>query len=64
MDSLKYKKMVVIRQCSCEHDFQDKAYGKQMRLHNVGKDVNSEAVQVTCTVCGKKSTTSKKNICS
>lgn len=56
--------MVVIKQCSCEHDFQDKAYGKQMRLHNVGKDINSETVQVTCTVCGKQSTTSKKNICS
>ena len=34
------------RQCVCANAFQDERYGKQMRVHNVGKG------KVHCTVCG------------
>lgn len=39
----------VIRACTCKHEFQDKEHGKQMRVHNVGKDD-----KLTCTVCGSR----------
>jgi hypothetical protein len=39
---------LTIKTCNCEHSFQDKVYGKQKRVHTVGKS------NITCTVCGKK----------
>ena len=44
--------MIKIRRCTCEHKFQDKRYGKGMRVHDQSKDGNS--VMWTCTVCDKK----------
>jgi hypothetical protein len=38
----------VIYKCSCVHPFQDKRYGKNMRVFTLG---NSQRV---CTVCGTK----------
>lgn len=40
-----------IRRCTCESDFQDRVYGKGMRVFNEGgKDKVSE---LHCTSCGK-----------
>jgi hypothetical protein len=38
----------VVYKCNCDNAFQDKRYGKNMRVFTVG---NSKR---TCTVCGKK----------
>ena len=38
----------VEKKCTCVHEYQDKVYGKGIRLFNVGtKDAK-------CTVCGSK----------
>lgn len=37
-----------IKKCTCQHDFQDRVYGKGKRVHTVG------GKGTTCTVCGKK----------
>lgn len=34
--------------CDCQHEFQDKRYGKGIRIYNIGKTHKS------CTVCGNK----------
>jgi hypothetical protein len=39
-----------ILKCDCEHDFQSKTYGKERRLHNVGRDDKT----ARCTVCGRE----------
>jgi len=36
----------MIKTCTCKHEFQDKKYGKGMRVHTV--KVNGQAI---CTVC-------------
>jgi len=38
-----------IKPCDCEHEFQDKQYGKGKRVHNT----NAKNEKHTCTVCGK-----------
>lgn len=38
--------MTAIKTCTCKHDFQDKAYGKQQRVHNKRKNGSWR-----CTVC-------------
>ena len=40
----------MVKQCSCSSEFQDKTYGKGMRLHNVKEDGKGGK----CTVCGAK----------
>ena len=35
-----------IKICTCDHDYQDKKYGKHKRVHNKGRD------DWKCTVCG------------
>lgn len=45
-----------VLKCSCKHDFQDKYYGKGLRLHNFGPKCYGFAVRGPgwrCTVCGK-----------
>lgn len=37
-----------ILKCNCQHDYQDKHYEENRRVHNVGKKAD------TCTVCGNK----------
>lgn len=45
--------MSKVLKCSCKSDFQDKTYGKNMRLFNeIGKDGTGG---YRCTVCGKDS---------
>lgn len=39
-----------IKSCRCTHSFQDAAYGRQQRVHNIGK-TTVKGVQHTCTVC-------------
>lgn len=36
-----------ILRCDCKNTFQDKTYGKGMRVHNIGVNKNR------CTGCGK-----------
>ncbi len=40
--------MVIVKECKCESTFQDKTYGKRMRVFNEGDK------GATCTVCGTK----------
>ena len=37
----------LVLRCHCKHEFQDKVYGKGLRLHNAKK----EGDKFTCTVC-------------
>lgn len=37
---------LIVQACKCEHEYQDKRYGKGMRLHNKTKDA------ARCSVCG------------
>ena len=42
-----------IMNCVCDHEFQDKRYGKKKRVHNeTGKDGAGSGVW-RCTVCGR-----------
>lgn len=47
---------VVIKPCNCNHAYQDKTYGRGVRVMNYGMDKKSW----TCTVCGKEYKTSSK----
>ena len=48
--------MTTVKPCDCKHEFQDKEYGKGMRVHSLGADGKS----ATCTVCGKGGKKAKK----
>ena len=39
---------VKVEKCKCEHSFQDKEYGKKMRVYNTSED----GKKLKCTVCG------------
>lgn len=39
---------VKVIKCKCNSEFQDKEYGKGMRLHNTSPDEKN----LRCTVCG------------
>jgi hypothetical protein len=41
---------VEVKKCNCNHEFQDKTYGKGMRVMNL----DFKKVNATCTVCGTK----------
>ena len=41
---------VKIKQCTCKSAFQDKEYGKDMRLYNVRENKDYSR----CTVCGRE----------
>jgi hypothetical protein len=43
--------MVKVLFCSCEHDYQDKKYGKGKRVHNWGTSKNNKLGGWVCTVC-------------
>ncbi len=38
----------IVKQCNCKSDFQDRTYGKNMRLHNE----KLQGKGSVCTVCG------------
>jgi hypothetical protein len=42
--------------CTCKHEWQDRQYGKQQRVHNPGpkKGASGKASNWICTVCGSK----------
>lgn len=40
-----------VRPCTCEHEFQDREYGKGMRLHTEAKTTTPGVVKYRCTVC-------------
>lgn len=44
---------MAIMRCTCEHEFQDKCYGKYMRVHTVTKKEIGGKIQFRCTVCGE-----------
>jgi len=47
-------KATAVLPCYCEHEYQDKKYGKGKRLFNrCGKGMS---ISWKCTVCGKEST--------
>lgn len=41
----------VVLKCTCESEFQDKEYGKGMRLHNVCQKGTGQYRLAYCTVC-------------
>lgn len=38
-------------QCNCNSDFQDKTYGKGMRLFNTGD--SGKSTKARCSICGR-----------
>lgn len=43
---------VAVKRCSCPHGYQDKRYGKKMRLHNRTKQSDAKGLRGwRCTVC-------------
>lgn len=41
-------------QCSCEHQFQDQQYGKNVRIANTtSKQPSQDKIEVRCTVCSR-----------
>ena len=46
--------MTKVMRCSCENEFQDEIYGKNMRLFNECS-ANGKNNGWRCTVCGKES---------
>ena len=51
----KQKNGTVIVKCNCEHEYQDKEYGKKSRVANL-----KQGFKATCTVCGKEHNADKK----
>ena len=45
--------MMKVLPCSCLHEYQDKCYGRQMRIHNQAPKKPDNNGGWTCTVCGK-----------
>lgn len=39
--------------CTCSSEFQDKTYGKGIRLHIMKQKTKGRDPDYTCTVCGK-----------
>lgn len=46
----------MIKQCTCKHEFQDKRFGKNMRVHNGMGKGGTGTEGWKCTVCGTKKT--------
>jgi len=42
-----------ILRCFCEHEYQDKKYGKKNRVHNWGPMCSNRNPGYRCTVCGQ-----------
>jgi hypothetical protein len=44
-----------IRKCDCKHEYQDRKYGPEMRVHNPCRSIGKkdEKTKYRCTVCGK-----------
>jgi hypothetical protein len=44
---------VKLAPCTCRHEYQDKAYGKGLRVHNVVL-IGKNKGKYICTVCGTR----------
>ena len=44
---------MAIKYCDCKHEFQDKIYGKNKRVHNQTVSSKGGPAGYRCTVCGK-----------
>ena len=44
----------IVRQCSCESEYQDKMYGKRMRVWNHAPMKRSRPKRYRCTICGRE----------
>jgi hypothetical protein len=45
--------MTKLMPCGCANEYQDKHYGRQMRVHNYATKKPDNNGGWTCTVCGK-----------
>lgn len=43
-----------IMPCKCQHEYQDKKYGKGMRVHNKGGSSKTQSAVWVCSVCGAR----------
>ncbi|MFH1480768.1 MAG: hypothetical protein ABIG67_05845 [Pseudomonadota bacterium] len=43
-----------VMQCRCEHEYQDRVYGKGMRLFNNAPAKGAHPNRYRCTVCGQE----------
>ncbi len=44
---------MAIKACDCKHEYQDKIYGKNCRVHNWARNENNKSGGWRCTVCKK-----------
>jgi len=51
----------IIQKCSCEHEYQDKKYGKGRRVHNPTNKKQGEISVVRCTVCSREVPIAKRD---
>lgn len=42
--------------CTCKHEYQDRRYGPQVRVHNKMVTPKDHPDQYRCTVCGEERT--------
>ena len=47
-------KVSKVLSCSCKHEFQDRVYGNQNRVHTGGKPDSSGIQTFKCTVCSNE----------
>lgn len=45
-----------IMKCECPHEFQDKTYGRGLRVHNPAPQKGASPQRVRCSVCGREKT--------
>ena len=43
---------MAIKRCECKSEYQDKRYGRKLRVHNESK--TNTGIAYKCTVCGSK----------
>lgn len=48
--------------CKCNHEYQDRAYGKGVRVANATQKGDATSVDVRCTVCSTLHRVSKSRI--
>ena len=44
---------MAILTCTCVHEFQNKTYGKNKRVHNYAPKATGDSNGYRCTVCGE-----------
>lgn len=51
----------IILPCTCQHEEQDKMYGKGRRVHNIAKGKDGKSTPLAfCTVCTPRNTSADK----